>query len=83
MSHEPMKLSFKALAMDVLVVDDEPISRQMASQSLESVGYCVHQAGNGREALETLARQFDRIGRLWLEYAGNGRRGAFATQGCF
>ena len=32
-----MKLSFKALAMDVLVVDDEPISRQMAAQSIESV----------------------------------------------
>jgi len=54
MSQERMKLSFKTRAMDVLVVDDEPISRQMAAHALKTAGYCVHQACNGREALEIL-----------------------------
>lgn len=54
MGLERMKLSYKTPAMDVLVVDDEPISRQVAAHTLESAGYCVHEASNGREALEIL-----------------------------
>jgi len=49
-----MKLAFEAPAMDVLVVDDEPVSRQVAAQTLESAGYNVHRACNGREALDIL-----------------------------
>jgi len=40
--------------MEVLVVDDEAVSRQAAAQTLESVGYVVKLATNGREALEML-----------------------------
>jgi len=41
-------------AMEVLVIDDESVSRQAATQTLESVGYVVRVAKNGLEALEIL-----------------------------
>lgn len=54
MNSEQMKLNPKAAAMKVLVVDDELVSRHVASQTLESAGYIVQRAVNGREALEIL-----------------------------
>ncbi|HBJ38713.1 MAG TPA: two-component system response regulator [Planctomycetaceae bacterium] len=40
--------------MDVLVVDDELVSRHIAAQTLEAAGYNVRRAVNGREALDIL-----------------------------
>src|SRR3990170_1112385 len=43
--------------MDVLIVDDEPISRLAATQTLQSAGYHVTVADNGEEALSRLTRE--------------------------
>jgi len=56
MNSEPMKLPLKTVATDVLVVDDELVSRHVAAQTLESAGYNVQRAVNGREALDILQK---------------------------
>jgi CheY-like chemotaxis protein len=38
----------------ILIVDDEPIIRQLFQKVLEHEGYTVLTAGNGREALEVM-----------------------------
>ena len=43
--------------MEVLIVDDEPISRLWAAQSLQSAGFSVTVACNGKEALERLTNE--------------------------
>ncbi len=45
----------------VLVVEDQPATRQAIQEILESLNYQVRTASNGREALETLARDPDGI----------------------
>ncbi len=45
----------------VLVVDDEPLVRGVASSMLEMLGYRVLTAGNGREGLEVFRAQKDEI----------------------
>ena len=40
--------------MRILVVDDDPLMRSILTRFLESRGYVVETAGNGRQALETL-----------------------------
>jgi CheY-like chemotaxis protein len=40
----------------VLVVDDDPVIRQLITMNLELEGYEVHGAGDGIEALEVAAR---------------------------
>jgi putative two-component system response regulator len=42
--------------MDVLIVDDEPISRLAAAQTLQSAGYRITVACNGEEALTRLTQ---------------------------
>jgi len=39
----------------VLVVEDDPMNRMAAQRMLQKVGYTVHTAGNGQEALDVLA----------------------------
>ena len=39
----------------VLVVDDDPLNRQMLSMSIGHLGHAVVEAGNGLEAIEKLA----------------------------
>lgn len=43
-------------SMSVLVVEDEEVIRDTFRLALELEGYHVHTAGNGREALDLLAR---------------------------
>jgi adenylate cyclase len=46
----------------LLIVDDNEMNRDMLSRRLERQGYTVHEAENGREALEILkARKFDLV----------------------
>jgi len=40
----------------ILVVDDDPIIRMDVADSLREAGFVVHEAGDGQEALETLAQ---------------------------
>lgn len=41
----------------VLVVDDSPTLRMLLVQSLRTLGYVVHEAGNGTEGLQVLEAQ--------------------------
>lgn len=41
----------------ILVVDDEAANRYSVKKTLQKVGYAVHEAGNGEEALEIMAEQ--------------------------
>ena len=41
--------------MNVLVVDDEPIARRVTANALQTAGYDVSTAQDGREALDILA----------------------------
>jgi putative two-component system response regulator len=43
--------------IDVLVIDDEPIARMAVAQTLQSAGYQVAVAGNGKEALARLMKE--------------------------
>lgn len=43
--------------MTVLLVDDDPAARMLSTRLLQNWGYDVVQAGDGREALEILARE--------------------------
>jgi diguanylate cyclase (GGDEF)-like protein len=41
----------------VLIVDDDPAIRSVCRESLEGQGYLVVEAGSGRQALDTIAKQ--------------------------
>ncbi len=46
----------------VLLAEDNPTNQLVARRMLESMGHCVHLAGDGRQALEAVrAHQFDVI----------------------
>ena len=55
----------RASGETILIVEDEPAVRQMASRALRDYGYRVLEASHGREALEILERDDDRV-RLLL-----------------
>ena len=50
----------------ILVVEDDPAVRTVAVAALESLGYRIHQAGDGREALQIL-QQVDGIDLLFTD----------------
>jgi CheY-like chemotaxis protein len=45
----------------VLLVEDDPATRQMMARALEKAGWRVSEAGNGREGLERLAGEKPRL----------------------
>jgi len=45
----------------VLIVDDEPVMRDIATRVLETHGYRVVQAGNGEEGVAVFTRHVDEI----------------------
>ena len=51
----------------VLVVDDEPIIRQIAKVAIERSGHKVHLAGSGAEAIQLFADEANRIGVVLLD----------------
>jgi len=48
----------------ILVVEDEPVLREMAREILESCGYRTLEASSGKEALEVWSRRTSRIDML-------------------
>lgn len=50
-------VSYHGPRRSVLVADDDAVNRDLTTRLLRSVGFEVHSAHNGREALEVLARQ--------------------------
>jgi PAS domain S-box-containing protein len=65
-------------AATVLVIDDDPGVRQFLSDSLESLGYAVLQAGDGKTGLAMLERTAPDM--LILDYAMPGMTGAEVAQ---
>jgi len=60
----------------VLLADDEPAVRAIARKALESSGYRVIEARDGREALEIFARQRGEIDAALIDLAMPGRDGS-------
>jgi two-component system, chemotaxis family, chemotaxis protein CheY len=54
--------------MQVLVVDDSMVARNIIKNVLHPMGYEVLQAGNGQEALEILKAQSGGIGLILLDW---------------
>ncbi len=53
--------------MTVLIVDDEPMVRDVARRTLIRGGYRVLEASNGRVAMETMTRQGQEVGLILLD----------------
>ncbi|MGH7992467.1 MAG: ATP-binding protein [Limisphaerales bacterium] len=48
----------------ILIVEDEPILREMARSILSGYGYCIFEASSGKEALDTWQEKSDEIDLL-------------------
>ncbi len=59
----------------VLVVDDEPVVRQMAQDALKRYGYDVLAAGSGPEAIEAFRRHAERVSVIVLDVSMPGMSG--------
>ncbi len=55
------------LAADILIVDDERLSRTVLVRTLENAGFCCRQASGGQEAIEQIEEQLPDL--LLLDYA--------------
>ena len=51
------RYSTQNLSGPILVVDDDPSARRLVKSALDGLGRPVEEAGNGKEALEAVARQ--------------------------
>ncbi len=45
----------------ILFADDSPVIKKMVKRAVEAVGFEVLDAGDGKEALEVLAKEFENI----------------------
>jgi len=62
MQNKPKNQNFKAENFSVLIVDDEPLNRDLLARRLQTEGYMVNQVADGLEATELLAMErFDVI----------------------
>lgn len=61
--------------LGVLVVDDEPMIRELASRTLERNGYRVFAAEHGRAAIEMMERSAPGIGLVVLDLTMPGLSG--------
>jgi PAS domain S-box-containing protein len=59
----------------VLVVEDEPILREMASEALDSLGYSVHSCDNGTEAVNYFGTHYTEIDVVLLDLTMPGLNG--------
>ncbi len=48
---------YKGQGESILVIDDDPVQREIASHFLETLGYCVHTAASGEEAVDFVKTQ--------------------------
>jgi PAS domain S-box-containing protein len=64
----------------ILVVDDEPVLRQVASRLLEKLGYRVIQAADGKTALEIFREQGPKIDLVLMDMIMPGMDGFQALQ---
>ena len=62
----------------ILVVDDEPVVREMARELLEVAGFDVIEASDGREAVDQCRSQGDAIDAILLDMTMPGMNGAEA-----
>ena len=53
--------------MKLLIVDDSRVMRRMISGAAEVIGYETIEAGNGREALETLTTEAPQVAAITLD----------------
>src|SRR2546427_71155 len=60
--------SMSGMETTILIADDEPIVLSLAATALESAGYRILKARNGREALEACQRHQGRIDLGLLDY---------------
>ena len=56
----------RSMTLDILVVDDEPINRDVLRQQVEHLGHRVREASGGEEALESI-RQFGKPDVMLLD----------------
>ncbi|TLS66474.1 response regulator [Mariprofundus erugo] len=59
----------------ILLVDDEPVVRQVARRMLERAGLSVLEAVDGQQALQMLAQQEQRISLVLLDFSMPGMNG--------
>lgn len=62
-------------ATTILLVDDDPMVREVTAAMLDDLGYAVVEAESGSEALDLLGREA-RIGLVIADYAMPGMTGA-------
>jgi DNA-binding NtrC family response regulator len=55
-------------ALDVLVVDDEPLIRWSLTETLAAAGHAVTEAGDAQTAVQALTDGFDRPDVVLLDY---------------
>lgn len=73
---EPAAAEVVRGAGTVLLVEDQPAVAETAQQMLEALGYDVHVAGNGGEALEIFARHRGRVSLVILDMIMPGLSGS-------
>jgi PAS domain S-box-containing protein len=72
---EPEAAEAPPTGESVLIVEDEASVRAIARRALEAAGYRVHEAANGRDALDFIARGTQRLGLVLTDVVLPGMSG--------